>query len=704
MQNLIDDPLINVRLTDGTVDILSLPEVYASMVADRVAAFPALRCHQRHAWHAFLAQLGVIAMHRAGRTTPPDSATEWCALLRGLTPTFPSHEPWDLIVERPDQPAFMQCPAPDGLEEYRGCKHTPDDLDLLITSKNHERKASVAMRSAPDDWIFALIDLQTMAGFMGAGNYGVVRMNGGFSARPCLGFAPAEGGAGAHLVHDMRGMLSARDALIDRYAFEPDTGLALLWTEPWDGTEALELHRLDPYFLEICRRVRLQREGSGTVARLARSRCARISKVPNGDSGDFWTPVGVRDGKALSVSVAGFPYDRLAALLLASNTFILPPAMRVDPAASPRWRLIARGVAGGQGKTEGYHERTDIVFAPETVAALLGREGRDTLLALAEAQMEEIADVRTALCFAVAVAAAGGRALTPEALTERDRLHAAPYARRLDAVADASFFEVLDARFRTLTVDPPVAAQRRRAFALGLIDTAKSLLNEALAAVRCSTLLRWRAHVRARSAFWGMLRRADSQFARQTGIVPSARETDAPINGDRASLRPGCDVAGLAHDIAAVDSTMRSALRRNPLASVSTTVLVRTLMGRHAAGTANVGTVARLVQAIAILTPRGWPSRTTHDPKSTMGAALAAAGISGLRLARMLTAPRPRRPELAVLACRRLAAAGRTAFDLRPLARFVLGGDETADRQIAQEYAGADFAAAMGKREGAAGG
>ena len=37
---------------------------------DQVEAFPALRPHQRHAWHAFLVQLGVIAMHKAGLTEP----------------------------------------------------------------------------------------------------------------------------------------------------------------------------------------------------------------------------------------------------------------------------------------------------------------------------------------------------------------------------------------------------------------------------------------------------------------------------------------------------------------------------------------------------------------------------------------------------------------------------------------------------------
>ena len=246
--NLLVDPLIRVRRLGGAIDTLSLPELYASLAVDGVAVFPALRPHQRHAWHAFLAQLAVIAMHRGDATEFPETASEWRTLLRALTRAFAHDQPWHLVGGEPAQPAFMQCPAPRGLEPYRTLKATPDDLDLLITSKNHEQKRSIAVRSATDDWIFALIDVQTMSGFSGPGNYGVARMNGGLSSRPCLGFAPAGRGPGAHLVHDVRRMLAGRGALVERHAFAPDSGLALLWLHPWDGTDAVSLRMLDPLF------------------------------------------------------------------------------------------------------------------------------------------------------------------------------------------------------------------------------------------------------------------------------------------------------------------------------------------------------------------------------------------------------------------------------------------------------------------------
>ena len=111
MHNLLVDRLIRTRMADGSVMGISLPEVYAAMVADRISAFPALRRHQRHAWHAFLCQLGVIALQRAGLAEIPESTDRWRTLLRATTPGFTDDQPWNLIVDDPDQPAFLQCPA-----------------------------------------------------------------------------------------------------------------------------------------------------------------------------------------------------------------------------------------------------------------------------------------------------------------------------------------------------------------------------------------------------------------------------------------------------------------------------------------------------------------------------------------------------------------------------------------------------------------
>ena len=517
MHNLLTDPLFRIRPIDGAVEALSLPEVYETLAEDRVGAFPALRPHQRHAWHAFLAQLGAVACHRAGRDTAPRSSGEWRALLRGLTPEFSGDEPWCLIVEDPARPAFMQCPAPKGLGDYRTRVTAPDDLDVLVTSKNHELKQTVAVGGAPEDWTLALIDLQTMAGYFGAGNYGIARMNGGYSTRPCLGLAPAAGGFGAHLFHDMSAMLTRRSELLGGYKdyFREEKGYALLWLEPWDGSGSLDLRVLDPYFVEICRRVRLREQGSSIIAVTAGSKAPRIAaKAANGDVGDFWTPVNREDGKALSLSPATLRYDRLFKLIFDEAAFKRPPAMKVDSTEQGRWRLVARGVAGGQGKTEGYYERSDIAFQPRTVRALFRKEQRNELARIAKAQMDEIREVNEALRFGVATAASGGKEATD--LTRADRKHADPYSRRLDTIADACFFADLEARF--LAADEAEKAICRASFARTLIDAAERLLDEAIDTVPCTSIHRHRARARGVSAFWGRLRRTRSVFSDQPEI------------------------------------------------------------------------------------------------------------------------------------------------------------------------------------------
>ena len=70
MINVLTDPVIRCDASDGSRVGASLPDVYAELMSDAIDAFPALRPHQRHAWHAFLVQLGAMALHRAGASEP----------------------------------------------------------------------------------------------------------------------------------------------------------------------------------------------------------------------------------------------------------------------------------------------------------------------------------------------------------------------------------------------------------------------------------------------------------------------------------------------------------------------------------------------------------------------------------------------------------------------------------------------------------
>ena len=204
--NILEDPIIRFSTSNGSTVHSSLPAVFAALIRDEVDAFSALRPHQRHAWHAFLAQLGALAIHRAGLNGPPDSAGEWRRILRGLTPDFPGDEPWHLVVEDITRPAFMQPPArsDDKLKEYKTPVLTPDSLDMLVLSKNHDIKSAVAVQAEADDWIFALITLQTMEGYAGRGNYGISRMPSGYGNRPAFSITPSER-HGLHIRRDIEG-------------------------------------------------------------------------------------------------------------------------------------------------------------------------------------------------------------------------------------------------------------------------------------------------------------------------------------------------------------------------------------------------------------------------------------------------------------------------------------------------------------------
>ena len=116
-------------------------------------------------------------------------------------------------------------------------------------------------------------------------------MNGGFGNRPLVGLSP-DLSWGEHFRRDVDVLLSERDALSERYTLD---GPALLWTRPWDGAKdsAIPLDACDPYFLEVCRRIRFQDDDGDLVCWRANTKGQRVDAPDslNGDTGDPWTPI-----------------------------------------------------------------------------------------------------------------------------------------------------------------------------------------------------------------------------------------------------------------------------------------------------------------------------------------------------------------------------------------------------------------------------
>lgn len=381
--NLIEEPIIRVEQASGARETLTLPQVYSALAADQIACYPALRSHQVFAWHAFLVQVAAMGLEALEQNDPPgDDEIAWTEILRALTPDWPNDEPWSLIAP-PDYPALLQAPIPradlpEYKKEFKNEISTPDGLDMLVTAKNHDLKGSRMAHSLPDDWLFALVSLQTQEGVMGRGKYGIARMNGGYGSRSYLALRPTEASVGTAFRRDLTVLVENWDVLWDAaqtHCLATEQAIPLLWTESWSrGDQSLPLVRLHPLFVEVCRRVRLETRDSHLCARTAGSKRARVAASHlNGDLGDPWTLVELSDPpKSLSITSEGFSYRRLSELIFGSGKRSYRLPLLAEPSGPERTssaQLVATSIARGQGKTEGFHSRV-VDIPPEAISLL----------------------------------------------------------------------------------------------------------------------------------------------------------------------------------------------------------------------------------------------------------------------------------------------------------------------------------------------
>lgn len=465
----------------------SLPGLLAAMARGEVQSFPAMRPYQRPAWHMFLVQLSVLALDAAGQRDLPKAEDTWRAALRALTPGFPDNEPWHLIGAKRDKPAFLQPADPGGLKWTAVA--TPDALDMLITSRNHDLKREIAHQAAPQDWIFALVSLQTMEGFGGAGNYGIARMNGGSSSRVLLGLAPTLTGASqinpsTWWARDVGRLLESRHGI---------NGKALIWLEPWPEGRSLDFAAIDPLFIEVCRRIRLSVEEGRISAWRSTSKAARIAgKEAKGNTGDPWAPVHITEGKSLTLGDQDWTHKLLVDLLFSSKPEWAPPPLALHHAAEAEepMLLVAEAFARGNSKTDGFKSR--IVPVPMAMVRNLFSVRAVTI---APGVLEDIASIDLALRNGLATVAAGGN---------RDKVEKQHYARSqpgraaLRRQADALFFPQLWARMAATTEAD--FAPLRLEFLETLSRCARDEFTRALPAIPCTSLMRPRAEARGRQA------------------------------------------------------------------------------------------------------------------------------------------------------------------------------------------------------------
>lgn len=492
--SLLDDPLLGVEDDKGSREVVTLPALLAGLSGGKSLSLTALQAHQQHAMHAFLVQLAAIALSRSKRSEPPKDEPTWRTLLKqAAAKDGAGPEAFALVVSDLRKPAFLQPPVPEGKLGALKNRHTlpADELDVLITSKNMDVKMGRLGDPVVEHWIYALVALQTTQGFLGAGNYGIARMNGGFASRPCVAFAPGFD-AGVRFNRDLHRLLEVREQLVRDHGFAKRGELGLVWCAPWDGTKSLSIAELDPFFIEICRRVRLASDDSGAIqAHRGSSKAARIAaKDLNGNTGDPWTPVNRKDGKALTMSEAGFHYERVHELLFGSwRAGAAGEAERGDQL----W--VGQVLVRGQGKTGGFHERW-VPIPPKARRFFARPEDRERLGRRSEEWVGKAGTARQKVLKPALLTLIQG---APEKL-KFDDIRGGFHLRGLDAAIDEVFFPML---FEHADEGPEQAGA---AFERALVDLARAQLNDAIAGLPVPSARRWRAEAHAHRVLEGAAR------------------------------------------------------------------------------------------------------------------------------------------------------------------------------------------------------
>lgn len=340
---------------EGNARTGDLADVLAAMTANRVDRFPALKPHQADAWHMLLVQIGVLATENAGGTMPED-ASAWRTAVLSLTPNHPGGEPWRLVVEDVSKPAFMQPPmletdfSLDKKTKRRlNSVSTPDDIDTIVNGMSHEIKSGIMQEARDDDWLFALVTLQTTQGSLGAGSLAVSRMNGGYASRSTMRIVPP-GGASASFLRDASILLRERSEIPRNQGNMPSP---LLWLEPFkasldDVPRSLDL---DPLYVEVCRRIRLDRRSDGTLMAWMGTNPPTPSAVSEkGVTGCPWTPI-MLDGEKRSYTPGDDNDWRSVSRMFDAEKVEIPLLAKPHPEDVDGSIVKLAGMKRGQGVT-----------------------------------------------------------------------------------------------------------------------------------------------------------------------------------------------------------------------------------------------------------------------------------------------------------------------------------------------------------------
>jgi CRISPR system Cascade subunit CasA len=357
--NLLTDGVFRATIPGSGVQLLNLSQLLAALGKDEIENLPGLQCHQEDIFHIFLCYLAGVILTRDGDDKVTQDESFWHDGIVKLSPDK-ADSGWSLVVDDVSLPGFMQPPILlNDAKKLKLKAHSPDELDVLQTAKNHDVKGQRAHSTRVEDWVYSLVNLQTSIGFVGQGNYGIARMNGGFGSRPCVELL-YELSPGGRFQRDVSKLISMRSTLLRGDWPYVKNGIVLTWMEPWDGRSSLSPKDLDPYFIEIARIVRLYKQGDKYLAKGMSSQAVRIySKDFKGVVGDAWTPIKnkANERSSLTVPKPGITPKLLRELIFEDS---YTPAGMQEPDsrfANRSCVFHASVLVRGQGTTDGYFSR-----------------------------------------------------------------------------------------------------------------------------------------------------------------------------------------------------------------------------------------------------------------------------------------------------------------------------------------------------------
>jgi CRISPR system Cascade subunit CasA len=434
--DFLTEPLIEATEAGIPID-LTLPCLLAGWASGRDVVLEGIRPHQRAGMHMFLVQIAVGALCLSGSGEElVVGEDEWRVRLLVLAPPLA----WHLIAASENDPALMQPSVPaKHLLDFKDIAN-PDGLSVLVASKNHCLKQNVISFGSPWQWLCALVELQTLSGYSGKFNYGVIRMNVGMGSRPLVAVYP-DMREGARWKRDVSRYHEALEAgsMPKGFSGSATEGLVATWSRPWDGIEQIPMTDLHPAFVEVARRVRLLVSASGSIsAVVGNSKLPRIDapKELCGRTGDPWAPMD-GDEKILTVSADGWSLRRLRNLIVSGYT--RPLLQELDSSDDNELFVHASVITGGQGKTEGFHEVT--IPVPERIVVRLSTtlEARPRLGILSTEMADDADKAASALRRALVTFLGGGVPPTDKV----DRKEADVWISRLQAAVKDAFFPML---------------------------------------------------------------------------------------------------------------------------------------------------------------------------------------------------------------------------------------------------------------------